>query len=91
MSTKGVLRHFGAYSPEKVEWIDDSSCVVKFPSQDQVKEAFGNVAIKEFDEEANKAVKCLGYYHNEVEIPLYIRYATNSDEKPEDQKHSKYY
>ena len=84
LSTNGVLRHFGAYSPEHVEWIDDSSAVVKFPSEEKVKEAFANVAVKEFDEEANRAVKCLGYMHNEVEIPLYIRYATNTDEKPED-------
>jgi hypothetical protein len=91
LSTKGVLRHFGAYGAEKVLWIDDSSCVVKFPDEESVKKVFESLPVREYDEEGNKAVKCLGYYHKEEEVPLYIRYSTITDTKPEGKKFSKYY
>jgi hypothetical protein len=91
MSTRGVLRHFGAYRAERIIWIDDSSCIVAFPDEECVTQVFENLPVRKFDKESNTAVKALGYYHNEEEIPLFIRYATSTDTKPEGKKYSKYY
>lgn len=39
MSTKEVLQYFSEYSPQNVEWIDDSSCNVIFLDEYTAKRA----------------------------------------------------
>jgi hypothetical protein len=65
LSTAGVFRHFESYDPVSVTWIDDSSCIVKFPHNDKVKSVLENLPLTGFDETENKSVKCLGYYHKD--------------------------
>lgn len=101
MSTKAILEYFTYFSPSKVEWINDTSCNVVFPTHDNALQALNTNcldSIQNFESFENYKRPALGYQVHDEMIPMYIRFATagvrcKQDVKSEDinPKKSKYY
>mmetsp|Transcript_11335 Transcript_11335/g.16758 ORF Transcript_11335/g.16758 Transcript_11335/m.16758 type:complete len:102 (-) Transcript_11335:42-347(-) len=84
------MNYFKTFSPNSVEWINDSSCNVVFPSSEYANAALTTCAVEEVDDQ-NKLKLAVGYESQGKIVPLYLRYSTEGDKKPEASTKSKYY
>ena len=78
LNTKKILEYFNYFNPGKVEWLNDTSCNVVFPSDDNALEALNTNCIEKINPEAFENIKrpALGYRLNDEVMPMYIRFST---------------
>ena len=79
MSTKKILNYFYYFDPTKVEWINDTSCKVIFPNQENALQALNTNCLEKIDDTTNfenTKRRAIGYQKNDEVIPIYIRFAT---------------
>jgi hypothetical protein len=96
LSSQKLLNYFQYFQPTKVEWLNDTSCNVIFPSEDNALQALNFHCLEKIEDRENfenKKRAALGYQMNDEVIPIYIRFACSGDVKGEDvkAKDSKYY
>ena len=50
LSTDEIMKYFKAYNAQKIEWINDSSCNVKFESESYMQQAYHDLTLtKKYD------------------------------------------
>ena len=80
MSSDQVMAYFEVFYPVEVEWLNDSSCNVKFPSPEVALLAYNTNAVSRKVETlegfGNELTQAFGYQHDGKSIPLQIRFAT---------------
>lgn len=96
LSTKKIMEYFHYFSPTKVEWLNDTSCNVIFPSEDNCLNALNTCCIEKVQDMENfENIKrsAVGYSTNDEVIPIFMRFSTEGDVKSEEvkAKNSKYY
>lgn len=88
LSSDQVRGYFSMCYPEDIEWLNDSTCNVKFPSAEVALLAYNtnavNSKLESLDNFGNELVTAFGYQHEDRSIPLQIRFATDKDVKGED-------
>ena len=88
LSSDQVISYFGVFYPESVEWLNDSTCNVKFPSAEVALLAYNTNAVDSkldsLENHENVLVSAFGYRHEDRSIPLQIRFATDKDIKSEE-------
>ncbi|KAL4445525.1 hypothetical protein ABPG74_004599 [Tetrahymena malaccensis] len=95
LSTQDIMSYFSRFNPEKIEWLNDSSCNVVFPSEELVEQAVQSLSLTiqndpNLSEEWKKGIP---YKERNIEFSLYFRIATTKDVKGEQisGKESQYY
>lgn len=88
LSSDQVISYFAVFYPESVEWLNDSTCNVKFPSAEVALLAYNTNAVDRkldsLENHDNVLVSAFGYRHEDRSIPLQIRFATEKDIKSEE-------
>ncbi|KAL4491262.1 hypothetical protein ABPG72_021648 [Tetrahymena utriculariae] len=95
LSTQDILSYFSRFNPEKIEWLNDSSCNVVFPTEELVEQAVQSLSltIQNDPNLSEEWKKGLPYKERNIEFSLYFRIATTKDVKGEQisGKESQYY
>ncbi|OMJ69712.1 hypothetical protein SteCoe_32500 [Stentor coeruleus] len=96
LSTTKILNYFHYFSPSKVEWLNDTSCNVIFPNEDNALQALNTNCLDKIEDPTsfeNIKRSALGYQVKDEVFPFYIRFSTAGDVKNEltKGKNSKYY
>ncbi len=81
LDTEKIMEYFKAYTPIRVEWINDSCCNVVFPSSGLTMLALNSNIITKEDIEATAArsrelKRCFGYQEGGKQINMFMRLAT---------------
>ena len=77
------MNYFKTYNPLKVEWINDSTCIVVFLDENSVNQCLEKISITENSSTDDIWKQGLPYKRNGVEISLHLRLATSQDKKVE--------
>lgn len=96
LNTKRILEYFHYFTPSKVEWLNDTSCNVIFPSEDNALQALNTSCLEKIsnpEDFDNIKRTAIGYQLKDENIPIYIRFSTENDKKSEKTKakDSKFY
>ena len=78
LSTKKIMEYFSYFKPIKVEWLNDTSCNVIFPSNDNALQALNTNClekIEDFNSFENTKRQALGYQLNDEVSPMFFRFA----------------
>ena len=76
-SEKDIMDFFGDFQPVKVEWINDSSCNVVFPSEEQSTNArFSKTTVIENNEQELDWRRGLDIEKEGKNFNFFVRYAT---------------
>ena len=85
LSSDQVTSYFAVFYPESVEWLNDSTCNVKFPSAEVALLAYNtnavNTKLESLENHSNVLVPAFGYRHEDRSIPLQLRFSTDQDLK----------
>ncbi|EAS07811.2 hypothetical protein TTHERM_00526420 (macronuclear) [Tetrahymena thermophila SB210] len=95
LSTQDIMSYFSRFNPEKIEWLNDSSCNVVFPSEELVEQAVQSLSltIQNDPNLSDEWKKGIPYKERNIEFSLYFRIATTKDVKGQQisGKESQYY
>ena len=96
LNTEKILEYFHYFSPSKVEWLNDTSCNVIFPSEDNTLQALNTCCLEKIEnpeEFENIKRTAIGYQIKDEVIPIFIRFSSEGDVKGEEVKaeNSKFY